>query len=73
MFRVYGFLWDPPQTSFPVLDWRPPVYSDPDLFGGGGGEKGEGIKEGTTIGVIKGDTRSLDNGSYTCGHVPYEL
>ena len=41
MFRVYGFVWDPPpQTSFPVLDWGPPDYSDPDLFGGGGGVGG---------------------------------
>ena len=26
----------------------------------------EEYKEGTTTGVIKGDTRSLDNGSYEC-------
>ena len=37
VFRVYGFLWDPPSKQlFPNLIRGPPVYSDPDLFGGGG-------------------------------------
>ena len=45
MFRVYGFLWDPPPKQlFPNLIRDPPVYSDPDLFGGGeGGVRGGGF------------------------------
>ena len=38
VFRVYGFVWDPPSKQvFPYSIGGPPVYSDPDLFGGGGG------------------------------------